>query len=104
MLYIHIYVVVGTWRTGLLHDCQSSWLAAMVEPLGPLSVKINHSPHATRGDQLYLFMYIYIYVCVGLNGQNCEHCSIVSQLWGAWLSLTVHIKIFRKRKRGGKGL
>ena len=43
-------------------------------------------------------------VCVGLNGQNCEHCSIVSQLWGAWLSLTVHIKIFRKRKREGEGI
>ena len=41
-------------------------------------------------------------VCVLVSTDKTVH-TIVSQLWGAWLALTVHVKIFRKRKRGGGG-
>ena len=40
-------------------------------------------------------------MCVLVSTDKTVH-TIVSKLWGAWLSLTVHIKIFRKRKRGGR--
>ena len=41
-------------------------------------------------------------VCVLVSTDKTVSTS-VSQLWGAWLSLTVHIKIFWGREKGRKG-